>query len=110
MQSFYLNSSAWKGCYKIKFRHHQQKTAPIIGKIIIYKLSQHMSQPVPPIPQIPYDTLGDTLWMAIEKHHKIGWDNFLKGRISTSWGTAQAIFHSKVHRNNKSLSHDSWMP
>eukprot|EP00957_Ditylum_brightwellii_P006050 458112-Ditylum_brightwellii.AAC.1 len=42
-------------------------------------------------PRIPCNKLGDYLTDAVASQQELGWDNFLKGRITSAWGETQAV-------------------
>eukprot|EP00957_Ditylum_brightwellii_P150030 11425775-Ditylum_brightwellii.AAC.1 len=79
------------------------KTNPIIRQVIVYKVQQWLGIFATP-PEIPRDALGDHLTNAVSSQQELGWDNFIKGRISTDWGDTQAahfqhiMIYSTMHR------------
>eukprot|EP00957_Ditylum_brightwellii_P043577 3303316-Ditylum_brightwellii.AAC.1 len=82
---------------KFKSSLLQCKTALIICSTLIYKLSQWLGLATAPPPIIPSDRLGMILCTTVEEQAEIGWENFIKGRISICWGDAQQIFYNTVH-------------
>ena len=48
--------------------------------------------PILPAPRIPNDEVGDVIGDAVEDQQIIGWDNFMKGRMSICWKMAQELF------------------
>eukprot|EP00957_Ditylum_brightwellii_P089466 6812981-Ditylum_brightwellii.AAC.1 len=65
------------------------KINPIIQQVIVYTVQQWLGIVVTP-PEIPRDALGDHLTDAVSSLQELRWDNFMKGRISTDGGDAQA--------------------
>jgi hypothetical protein len=48
----------------------------------------------------PDDEVGEIIRDAVEDQHIIGWDNFLKGRISIKWKHAQALYTEALPTQN----------
>eukprot|EP00957_Ditylum_brightwellii_P033205 2515993-Ditylum_brightwellii.AAC.1 len=65
-----------------------------------YKLSQWLKLDQGAPPQIYNDRLGRLLSDALHEQHDIGWDNFLKGRLSHKWGDAQQYVYQKKFPNS----------
>eukprot|EP00957_Ditylum_brightwellii_P119282 9100230-Ditylum_brightwellii.AAC.1 len=57
------------------------ETAPILCKVLCYKIAQCCKLPPLTAPHIPNDKIGDIVRDIVEDHQIIGWDNFMKGRI-----------------------------
>ena len=50
----------------------------------------------PPILVTHFDSeIEQILTHAWAEQRQIGWDQFLKGRISSKWGEAQAVYYQK---------------
>jgi hypothetical protein len=45
--------------------------------------------------------------MAVEEQSAIGWNNFIKGRVSKKWSEAQDIFYKSVHPTSP-LTGEQW--
>ena len=45
------------------------------------------------------DKLTNTLAEAVKEQNKIGWNNFMKGRISKKWGKAQQVHCSAKQKD-----------
>eukprot|EP00957_Ditylum_brightwellii_P114296 8714275-Ditylum_brightwellii.AAC.1 len=60
------------------------------------------------VPTIPEDLVGNTLGQGIEQQANIGWDTFLKGRVSKKFGDAQHIFYNIVHPHGM-CTREYWM-
>ena len=59
----------------------------------------------PPYPEAARDDrIGRHLQLAILDQARIGWINFLKGRISKHWGKAQGIYYSEAFPESKTLT------
>ena len=71
---------------KLKGDLRKLKTAPIITTVLIYKINQWFGNTGDRPPQIPDDEVGLQLSLAIEEQADIGWENFMKGRVSKKWG------------------------
>eukprot|EP00957_Ditylum_brightwellii_P099258 7560886-Ditylum_brightwellii.AAC.1 len=48
--------------------------------------------PTLPAPRIPNDNVGDVIGDTVKDQQIIGWDNFMKGRMSIRWKIAQEMF------------------
>eukprot|EP00957_Ditylum_brightwellii_P165277 12584156-Ditylum_brightwellii.AAC.1 len=48
------------------------------------------------VPRIPNDEVGKVIFDAVEDQQIIGWDNFMKGRISIRWKMAQEMFKMAI--------------
>eukprot|EP00957_Ditylum_brightwellii_P017064 1286915-Ditylum_brightwellii.AAC.1 len=59
-------------------------------------------------PSVQCDNLGHNLSLALEEQAEIGWENFVKGRVSTLWGKSQQIFHNEVYPTSK-YKKEQWM-
>lgn len=58
----------------------------------------------PSYPEVAQDDrIGRHLQLAILDQARIGWINFLKGRISQHWGKAQGIYYSEAFPESKTL-------
>eukprot|EP00957_Ditylum_brightwellii_P052069 3949562-Ditylum_brightwellii.AAC.1 len=55
---------------------------PIIKQVLIYKVAQWYKLPLNGAPLVPGNAAELALHQAIDKQHKIGWVNFIKGRVS----------------------------
>eukprot|EP00957_Ditylum_brightwellii_P177341 13508565-Ditylum_brightwellii.AAC.1 len=69
-------------------------TAPIIKQVMHYKIMQWCHMPTISAPRIANNEIGEAICGAIEDQHCIGWDNFMKGRISIKWKISQQLFHN----------------
>eukprot|EP00957_Ditylum_brightwellii_P157501 11987318-Ditylum_brightwellii.AAC.1 len=58
------------------------KTAPIIRDVLTYKLSQWMLLATGNMLSIHCNNLGHNLSLVLEEQADIGWENFVKGRVS----------------------------
>eukprot|EP00957_Ditylum_brightwellii_P044168 3351124-Ditylum_brightwellii.AAC.1 len=49
---------------------------------------------MPPLltPFIADDDIGDVVQSTVEDQHQIGWNNFIKRRISIKWKAAQKMY------------------
>ena len=45
------------------------------------------------------DKLTHTLAEEVKEQNKIGWNNFMKGRISKKWGATQQVHHSEKQKH-----------
>eukprot|EP00957_Ditylum_brightwellii_P009341 706919-Ditylum_brightwellii.AAC.1 len=86
----------------------KSNTAPIIRSVLRYKIAQYLKIDHTATPTIPDDLVGNTLGQGIEKQAHIGWDNFLKGRVSKEFSDAQQIFYNIVHPNG-TYTCEHWM-
>eukprot|EP00957_Ditylum_brightwellii_P025118 1901296-Ditylum_brightwellii.AAC.1 len=68
----------------------KMETNYLICQVIVYKVKQCLGITATP-PRIPRDKLGDHLTDAVSTHQELGWDSFMKGRVSKDWGIAQAV-------------------
>eukprot|EP00957_Ditylum_brightwellii_P194774 14835971-Ditylum_brightwellii.AAC.1 len=85
------------------------KTCPIIKQVLIYKVPQWCKLPLNGAPLVPGDATGIALHQAIDKQHKIGWDNFIKGRVSKKWSVAQGHNFAHMPKNkNNSFNAEKW--
>eukprot|EP00957_Ditylum_brightwellii_P025315 1915621-Ditylum_brightwellii.AAC.1 len=84
------------------------KTAPVIRLVLRYKIAQYLKIDHTIVPTIPDDLVGNTLGQGIKQQANIGWDNFLKGRVSKKFGDAQQIFYNIVHPNGM-YTRKHWM-
>eukprot|EP00957_Ditylum_brightwellii_P211228 15365920-Ditylum_brightwellii.AAC.3 len=73
------------------------KTSPIIRDVLTYKLSQWMRLATGNMLSIHCDNLGHNLRLVLEEQVDIGWENFVKGRVSEWWGKSQEIFYNDVY-------------
>eukprot|EP00957_Ditylum_brightwellii_P135725 10350081-Ditylum_brightwellii.AAC.1 len=48
------------------------------------------------VPHIPNDDISEVIRDAVEDQQVIGWDNFMKGRISNKWKVAQGMFKAAM--------------
>ena len=78
----------------------KKSTAPILKAVLCYKIAQWCHMAPAPVPIIPDDEVGEIIRDAIEDQHIIGWDNFLKGRISIKWKHAQALYIEALPTHN----------
>eukprot|EP00957_Ditylum_brightwellii_P144073 10977450-Ditylum_brightwellii.AAC.1 len=73
-------------------------------KVLVSKIQQWYGEETTS-PRIPPDDLGKLLTGAVEDQHDLGWDNMMKGCISTKWGRAQQkhfeIFYPKSTTNSR---------
>ena len=54
--------------------------------VLIYKINQWTGNTSDRPPQIPDDEVGLHLGLALEEQAGIGWENFMKGRVSKNGG------------------------
>ena len=93
---------------KLKGDLRKLKTAPIITTVLIYKINQWFGNTGNKPPQIPDDKVGLQLGSALEEQAGIGWENFMKGRVSTKWGETQVLNSKEVHRKNNRQKYKKW--
>eukprot|EP00957_Ditylum_brightwellii_P037026 2803365-Ditylum_brightwellii.AAC.1 len=43
-------------------------------------------------PRIPSNPTGSKLCNTVESQHELGWNNFMKGKISKQWCEAQSLY------------------
>ena len=84
------------------------KTSPALRTLLRYKLSKWLKLDHGPPPRIYNDKLGRLLSGALEEQHDIGWDNFMKGRLSYKWGEAQQYFYNKFYPSS-GYNRERWM-
>eukprot|EP00957_Ditylum_brightwellii_P072050 5476207-Ditylum_brightwellii.AAC.1 len=75
------------------------KTTPVICLVLRYKIAQFLKIDHTTVPRIPEELVGNTLGQGIEQQANIGWDKFLKGRVSKKFRDTQQIFYNIVHPN-----------
>eukprot|EP00957_Ditylum_brightwellii_P208376 15357090-Ditylum_brightwellii.AAC.1 len=83
------------------------KTTSIIKQNLYYKVCQWCKLNCDTIPEIPSDATGDLLCTMVEYQAEIGWDNFVKGRVSKHWSFAQDCYNMAIP-NNKSGAATTW--
>eukprot|EP00957_Ditylum_brightwellii_P120059 9161445-Ditylum_brightwellii.AAC.1 len=66
------------------------KTNHMICQVLIYKFQQWCGTVATP-PSILCNELGDILTDTVQDQNKLGWNDFVKERISKLWDAAQAV-------------------
>jgi hypothetical protein len=87
----------------------QTFTDPSITKVILCYLSCSLKQLPAPLLATIVPNASPQLRQAVFSQNRIGWQNFLKGRLSTCWGTLYQQTHTHPTNLPPSLvSSDSW--
>eukprot|EP00957_Ditylum_brightwellii_P163115 12420517-Ditylum_brightwellii.AAC.2 len=60
----------------------------MVRLVILYKLKQWYDLVTDP-PKLPQDPIDFIFMDAVEEQNSLGWNNFMKGRMSKQWGEAQ---------------------
>ena len=76
-------------------------TYPILTEAVIHYIKSWMRQEEPKFlfRLLPYVPSQQKLIHAINEQTKIGWNQFLRGRITTKWREAQQLFHAQTRLN-----------
>eukprot|EP00957_Ditylum_brightwellii_P029202 2207319-Ditylum_brightwellii.AAC.1 len=78
----------------------KSKTAPIIRDVLTYNLSQWILLATGNALSIHRNNLRHNLSLALEEQADIGWENFVKGRVSEWWVKLQQIFYNDVYSSS----------
>eukprot|EP00957_Ditylum_brightwellii_P002371 181426-Ditylum_brightwellii.AAC.1 len=86
------------------------ETASIIKQVLCYKIAQCCKMLPLPTLFIADNDIGDVVQSAVEDQHQIGWNNFMKGKISIKWKAAQTMYTDALPAsiNSKEFNKDSW--
>eukprot|EP00957_Ditylum_brightwellii_P183061 13944160-Ditylum_brightwellii.AAC.1 len=83
------------------------KTNCLICQVIVYKVQQWIGI-ITSLPRIPRDKLGNHLTDAVSSQQELGWDNFMKGCISSNWSKAQAVNFHIFYPKSTQHTQSSW--
>eukprot|EP00957_Ditylum_brightwellii_P177547 13523605-Ditylum_brightwellii.AAC.1 len=83
---------------------------PIIKQVLCYETAQWCTMTPLPTLIIAYNAIGDVVQSAVENQHQIGWNNFMKGRISIMWKVAQKMYTDElpVSKKSKDFNKELW--
>ena len=92
-----------KCLYGLRTNLSKIHTNTIIADTICRGIRNRIDHPFRALRQVQHphpDRLTDLLDAAVTEQNKIGWGNFLKGRISSKWGDAQQVHYSRKFRSD----------
>eukprot|EP00957_Ditylum_brightwellii_P025787 1950608-Ditylum_brightwellii.AAC.1 len=81
---------------------------PILKQVLIYKVSQYLGMLGENIARIPNDQISSALSTALEVQAELGWDNFLKVRLSKQWKHVQQLYLHQAYPNSKINPASNW--
>jgi hypothetical protein len=94
------------------FRDHltRQRTPDIVADLLCHSMQCWISRERIPKPTWtePMETIQRLIINAFEAQNKIGWDQFIRGRVATAWKTVISSYYSE-RRPGESYSPDRWM-
>eukprot|EP00957_Ditylum_brightwellii_P110622 8437272-Ditylum_brightwellii.AAC.1 len=65
--------------------------------------------PTGTVPQLASDATGHMLAEAVSEQQFIGWDNFMKGQISSKWKLAQQLYITALSKYTiKNFNYNLW--
>eukprot|EP00957_Ditylum_brightwellii_P206575 15349062-Ditylum_brightwellii.AAC.2 len=71
-----------------------------------YKIAQWCGMTTEPVPRIRDNNIGEILYGAVDDQQTIGWNNFMKGRLSINWKMAQAMYINDLPKNRTAQKFD----
>eukprot|EP00957_Ditylum_brightwellii_P118931 9070784-Ditylum_brightwellii.AAC.1 len=86
---------------------YRLKTATIIKTTILHHIAKWCKISLPPV-SLPDDSVGQCTQATVEEQSELGWDNFLKGRMTKTWCNCQAHYHQESSSLTTEFESNVW--